>query len=338
MSKKQTTNTFAGGLYKDFHPLTVPNTVLTDALNATYITMNGNETILQNDMGNGRVESAFLPNGYVPVGMKEYGGIIYVASYNPITNKSQLGCFPSPERNIDQEETDDPQTPLTLVEENGYTRIYKFKEFNNENLDYQKGLGLLTNKIQIFGDGKIIRSGDKFGLYFKGENNTNILSNYDFNKKYKGQNNNLVDNSDSDGGYNVNNNNYKNNLVTLSVQVLDSNNNLRDLTSQLKRINPENKERINFDTDELANLSEDDKFNSGYFMYDLPNEPGDDVISERSKQALNTYNNKLFGSMKKEFNCILSFKKLLSKSQTSYKIQIIKTIKRKLAYRRRNKR
>ena len=42
--------------------------------------------MLQNDMGNGRVETAFLPPGYVPVGMKEHGGIIYVASYNPITN------------------------------------------------------------------------------------------------------------------------------------------------------------------------------------------------------------------------------------------------------------
>jgi hypothetical protein len=120
--------------------------------------MNGNEAILQNDMGNGRVESAFLPNGYVPVGMKEYGGIIYIASYNPITNKSQLGCFPSPERNIDQTETGNPETILDLVEENGYIRTYKFNVFNSEEFTY--GLGLLTNKLQIFGDGKVIRSGD----------------------------------------------------------------------------------------------------------------------------------------------------------------------------------
>jgi hypothetical protein len=72
----------------DFHPLTVQNSVMTDALNATLITKKGNEWILQNDMGNGRVESAYLPAGYIPVGMKEYGGIIYVASYNPLTGKS----------------------------------------------------------------------------------------------------------------------------------------------------------------------------------------------------------------------------------------------------------
>jgi hypothetical protein len=49
--------------------------------------MNGNENVLQNDMGNARVDNAFLPSGYVPIGMKEYGGVIYVAAYNPITNR-----------------------------------------------------------------------------------------------------------------------------------------------------------------------------------------------------------------------------------------------------------
>jgi hypothetical protein len=67
--------------------MTTPNNVLTDALNATITTMNGNESVLQNDMGNARVESAYLPEGYIPIGMKEYGGVIYIASYNPVTEK-----------------------------------------------------------------------------------------------------------------------------------------------------------------------------------------------------------------------------------------------------------
>jgi len=67
--------------------MTTPNNVLTDALNATITTMNGNENVLQNDMGNARVESAYLPEGYIPIGMKEYGGVIYIASYNPVTEK-----------------------------------------------------------------------------------------------------------------------------------------------------------------------------------------------------------------------------------------------------------
>ena len=37
---------------------------LSDALNATITTMNGNELILQNDMGNRRVDNAYLPAGY----------------------------------------------------------------------------------------------------------------------------------------------------------------------------------------------------------------------------------------------------------------------------------
>ena len=97
-------NTFAEGLVMDFAPDNTQATTLTSALNATLLTFNGNEMSLQNDMGNGRVETAYLPEGYVPVGTCEFGDIIYIVSYNPITNKSQIGCFPSPERNISSEE------------------------------------------------------------------------------------------------------------------------------------------------------------------------------------------------------------------------------------------
>lgn len=94
----ETINTFDKGMIKDTHPLTTPNNVLTDALNATYITYNGNEMILQNDLGNAKVKHAKLPEGYVPIGMKEHGGIIYVAAYDPENNKGQVGCFPSPQQ------------------------------------------------------------------------------------------------------------------------------------------------------------------------------------------------------------------------------------------------
>ena len=104
MSKLEATNVFSEGLISDLNAITTPNNVLTNALNATLITMNGNEFVLQNDLGNGRVETAKLPTGFVPLGVKEYGGIIYVASYNPITKKGQLGSFPSPERNLTQDE------------------------------------------------------------------------------------------------------------------------------------------------------------------------------------------------------------------------------------------
>lgn len=88
----------------DFSPENTRNEVLTHALNATLLTFNGNELSLQNDMGNGRVETAYLPEGYMPVGTCEYGGIIYIVSYNPLEDKSQIGCFPSPERNVSNDE------------------------------------------------------------------------------------------------------------------------------------------------------------------------------------------------------------------------------------------
>lgn len=71
----------------DFNPLATPNNVLTSCLNGTLITFNGNENVLQNDMGNGRIETAYLPEGYIPLGTCSLGGIIYIASYNPFENK-----------------------------------------------------------------------------------------------------------------------------------------------------------------------------------------------------------------------------------------------------------
>lgn len=105
MAQKEAVNTFTGGMVMDTHPLTTPNNVLTNCLNGTLVTFNGNEMILQNDLGNAKIESKKngdcikLPEGFVPVGTAELGGIIYVASFNPEENMCELGCFPSPERN-----------------------------------------------------------------------------------------------------------------------------------------------------------------------------------------------------------------------------------------------
>ena len=112
MTRKQTVNTFSEGLVMDLNPISTPNNVLTNALNATYITYNGNEYVLQNDMGNGRVETAYLPQGFVPLGTTSFGGIIYIVSYNPLINKCQIGCFPSPERNFSNFNSGTDVSPL----------------------------------------------------------------------------------------------------------------------------------------------------------------------------------------------------------------------------------
>jgi len=124
---KTATNKFTKGLVMDFSPENTSNEVLTHALNATLLTFNGNEMSLQNDMGNGRVETAFLPEGYIPVGTCEYGGIIYIVSYNPLEDKSQIGCFPSPERNVSNEELG---ISNIVIEPNFFQNgIYKDGEF-----------------------------------------------------------------------------------------------------------------------------------------------------------------------------------------------------------------
>lgn len=110
---RKATNKFTKGLVMDFSPENTGNEVLTHALNATLLTFNGNELSLQNDQGNARVETAYLPEGYIPVGTCEYGGIIYIVSYNPLEDKSQIGCFPSPERNISSDELGKQTNPIT---------------------------------------------------------------------------------------------------------------------------------------------------------------------------------------------------------------------------------
>lgn len=110
-------------MVKDLNPLTTPDTVLTDVLNGTIITYNGNEFVLQNDMGNAKVERAKLSPGFVPLGVKEYGDIIYIASYNPETDECEIGSFPSPERDITGNNTIEGQTGIT----NGLFKNTDFK-------------------------------------------------------------------------------------------------------------------------------------------------------------------------------------------------------------------
>ena len=93
-TKQQAINTFTGGL----------NTDLTDCINGTVITYNGNEYILQNDMGNYKLDKAKLYADYIPIGIKEYGNIIYIVSYNPIDKKCQIGSYPSPQTLFDNSE------------------------------------------------------------------------------------------------------------------------------------------------------------------------------------------------------------------------------------------
>lgn len=94
--RKESSNQFTEGLVCDLNPINTPNTVLTDALNATIITYDGNEYSLQNDRGNYPLENCRLKPNYIPVGLKEYGDILYIVSFNPLDNSVEIGTYPSP--------------------------------------------------------------------------------------------------------------------------------------------------------------------------------------------------------------------------------------------------
>lgn len=86
--RQETINTFSEGLNYDLNPLTTPNNVLTDCINGTFITFNGDELALQNDAGNTKIqipgtdpaEYVTLSTGFLPLGIKEYGGVLYIIS------------------------------------------------------------------------------------------------------------------------------------------------------------------------------------------------------------------------------------------------------------------
>lgn len=97
MARQEATNIFSDGLMNDLHPINTPKSVLTDCLNGTYITYNGNEFILQNDMGNYKLKNCRLPVNFIPVGVKSYADILYIVSYSPITKEVEIGSYPAPQ-------------------------------------------------------------------------------------------------------------------------------------------------------------------------------------------------------------------------------------------------
>lgn len=105
--KKETVNTFSGGLNFDINPIMMPSNTLTDCVNGTFITFNGDELALQNDAGNTKIKApdwteeipkyVSLTDGFNPIGIKEFGGVLYIVSANKDTNQVEFGSYPSPQ-------------------------------------------------------------------------------------------------------------------------------------------------------------------------------------------------------------------------------------------------
>lgn len=148
--KKETFNTFNEGLNKDLNPIVTPNNVLTDNLNGTFITFNGDELSLQNDAGNtkiaeegGEVGKDFvrLSEGFSPIGIKEYGGILYIVSgkkaYNDLgqrvkeLDEIEFGSYPSPS-NSDYKTFYGEKTTELIYDADGQNILYKSFIINND--------------------------------------------------------------------------------------------------------------------------------------------------------------------------------------------------------------
>lgn len=110
-------------------------------------------------MGNCKVERAKLSPGFLPMGMKEYGGIIYIASYNPDTQECEIGSFPSPERDITGSNKIERQTGL----QDG---IFVDEEYSIPTTKGSDGFtpDLVSSKIQKLNEESILmlNPGDKF--------------------------------------------------------------------------------------------------------------------------------------------------------------------------------
>lgn len=129
--KTSSTNTFTEGMVCDLDPINVPNNVLTDCLNGTIITYDGNEFSLQNDKGNYPLKDCKLRPNFIPLGIKEHGGILYIVSLNPLTGEEEIGSYPSPKL---YDGGTPPHGDLNVE----YVIDKAFEEANSEELDYSE--------------------------------------------------------------------------------------------------------------------------------------------------------------------------------------------------------
>ena len=136
MSKEIAKNVFTNGLQMDVHPINSQNTVLSNSLNATYITVDGDELVLQNDFGNLKIKDTRggyvkLTKGFIPIGVNTYNGIAYIVSYNPNSKEGEIGTYPSPNYNLssDGKLSNDKNEYNTLID--SYKPLYNLKKENS---------------------------------------------------------------------------------------------------------------------------------------------------------------------------------------------------------------
>ena len=230
-------NNFTDGLVMDLSPDATQNNCLTNALNATYITMNGNELSLQNDMGNAKF-GAKLPEGYIPLGTTQLGGIIYLVIYNPTNGKTQIGSFPSPQftfgtpKEIANKEIDLAYFENNLQYKQVYTDyilqpgdkfVFEFTEEDKKLIPYLYDESLFTEESATAIESPALKSFLKYSIGTVSQEGKLIqLSNL----------RNLYVTNSSEENYNVYNSTISGNLALILTKVFCNNVNLQVLVTE----------------------------------------------------------------------------------------------------------
>lgn len=143
--RQESNNTFNGGLISDLNVLTTPNNVLTDCINGTFVTFNGEELTLQNDMGNTKImindtDYVKLSTGFKPIGIKEHGGILYIVSTDE--QNVEIGSYPSPKKinstlnkTVTLSNSDNQKTFPGLVIKPGDNMVFKLASFKFDDVE-----------------------------------------------------------------------------------------------------------------------------------------------------------------------------------------------------------
>lgn len=91
-------NTFEKGLVTDIHPSTATPNTLVDAHNVQYTTRTKDQFIIQKIDGVQEVVDGY-EDMLCPLAVKEHNDVLYMLSYNKLTNQSEIGTYPSVDYN-----------------------------------------------------------------------------------------------------------------------------------------------------------------------------------------------------------------------------------------------
>jgi bifunctional DNA-binding transcriptional regulator/antitoxin component of YhaV-PrlF toxin-antitoxin module len=138
-------------------------------------------------------EKVKLKEGYIPIGVKEHGDIIYIVSYNPEEKRTEIGSFPGPEYRPFDKIPSKEINKLVDINEKSLSKIYNLTEEGDTLL---KPYDLISDYSMEGLSPMFISTSDNKGLYIPKYINVNT-------------NQDITDSVNIIYNYNSNFNNYK---------------------------------------------------------------------------------------------------------------------------------